>query len=70
MTLVRAKIEVSIPRKRPANTAQREKATASFFQQVLDGLVRNVDFGGMRMRLFFSKPAIFQTGLTTIFAIA
>lgn len=46
MTLVRAKIEVTIPRKGPANASQREKAEARFSAQILDAVLRHIDFGG------------------------
>lgn len=46
MTLVRAKVEVNIPRKRPANASQREKAEARFYAQTLEAVLRHINFAG------------------------
>ena len=44
MTLVRAKVELSVAKKRAADTAAHEKDAERFFQSTLDALARNVDF--------------------------
>jgi hypothetical protein len=49
MTLVRAKVEVNIPRKGPANASQREKAEARFFAQTLEAVLRHINFAGMSL---------------------
>eukprot|EP00730_Choanoeca_flexa_P015290 TRINITY_DN6989_c0_g1_i1.p1 TRINITY_DN6989_c0_g1~~TRINITY_DN6989_c0_g1_i1.p1 ORF type:complete len:409 (+),score=83.49 TRINITY_DN6989_c0_g1_i1:47-1273(+) len=44
MTLVRARIDVAIPRKRPMNASQRDKATIKFFNQIAEAIRQHVDF--------------------------
>ncbi|KAH8404944.1 hypothetical protein KR222_011488, partial [Zaprionus bogoriensis] len=44
MTLVRSKIEVSIPRKRRGNVQQHEKGLAKFYEQVMQSILRHVNF--------------------------
>ncbi|XP_049808311.1 protein pelota [Schistocerca nitens] len=44
MTLVRAKIDQSIPRKRKGNVQQHEKGMARFFESVMQGILRHVNF--------------------------
>lgn len=44
MTLVRAKIDVPIPRKRKGNVAQHDKGLNKFFESVLQALLRHVNF--------------------------
>eukprot|EP00045_Choanoeca_perplexa_P006950 m.60913 g.60913 ORF g.60913 m.60913 type:complete len:393 (+) comp13867_c0_seq2:80-1258(+) len=44
MTLVRARIDVSIPRKRPMNASQRDKATIRFYNQVIDAIKQHINF--------------------------
>lgn len=44
MTLVRSKIEVSIPRKRKGNVQQHEKGLAKFYEQVMQSILRHVNF--------------------------
>lgn len=45
MTVVRAKIDVGIPRKRKGSTSQHEKALTRYYDTVLQALLRHVDFG-------------------------
>lgn len=45
VTLVKAKVEVSIPRKRGAEAAGYDKAIERFFAQCLQAVHRGVDFG-------------------------
>ncbi|XP_075152876.1 pelota mRNA surveillance and ribosome rescue factor [Haematobia irritans] len=44
MTLVRSKIEISIPRKRKGNIQQHEKGLAKFYESVMQGILRHVNF--------------------------
>ncbi len=44
MTIVRAKIDVSIPRKRRGAATQHEKALTRFYDTVLQAVLRHVDF--------------------------
>ncbi len=44
MTIVRAKIDTAIPRKRKGSASQHEKALARFYDTVLQALLRHVDF--------------------------
>ncbi|XP_064620588.1 protein pelota-like [Lineus longissimus] len=44
MTLVRAKIEVGIPRKRKGMCSQHDKGLTRFYDQVIQGIVRHVNF--------------------------
>ncbi|KAL1140073.1 hypothetical protein AAG570_000005 [Ranatra chinensis] len=44
MTLVRAKIDQNIPRKRKGNVKQHEKGLCRFFDSVMQGILRHVNF--------------------------
>nr|WRK57539.1 Pelo protein [Recilia dorsalis] len=44
MTLVRAKIDQVIPRKRKGNVKQHEKGLQKFFENVMQGILRHVNF--------------------------
>ena len=44
MTLVRSKIDVAIPRKRKGNVQQHEKGLAKFYDAVIQGIIRHVNF--------------------------
>ncbi|CAH0555360.1 unnamed protein product [Brassicogethes aeneus] len=44
MTLVRAKIDVTIPRKRKGFVQQHEKGLAKFYENVMQGILRHVNF--------------------------
>uniref|UniRef100_A0A0K8TRP8 Protein pelota homolog n=1 Tax=Tabanus bromius TaxID=304241 RepID=A0A0K8TRP8_TABBR len=44
MTLVRSKIEVCIPRKRKGNVSQHEKGLSKFYDAVMQGIMRHVNF--------------------------
>ncbi|CAG7829582.1 unnamed protein product [Allacma fusca] len=44
MTLVRAKIDQSIPRKRHGNVSNHEKGLQKFYENVMQALLRHVDF--------------------------
>ncbi|XP_069044422.1 protein pelota homolog [Lepisosteus oculatus] len=44
MTLLRAKVEVTIPRKRRGSCAQHDKALERFYDAVMQGILRHVNF--------------------------
>ncbi|XP_055388176.1 protein pelota [Condylostylus longicornis] len=44
MTLIRSKIEVGIPRKRKGNCAQHDKGLHKFYEAVMQGILRHVNF--------------------------
>ena len=53
MTLLRSKIEKSIPRKR-AGASGHDKALATFFDRIVEALLRNVDFAKVKCVLVAS----------------
>ncbi|XP_041977846.1 protein pelota [Aricia agestis] len=44
MTLVRSKIDITIPRKRKGFTQQHEKGLSKFYEAVMQGILRHIDF--------------------------
>ncbi|XP_055777506.1 protein pelota homolog isoform X1 [Salvelinus fontinalis] len=44
MTLLRAKVEVTIPRKRRGSCTQHEKALERFYEAVMQGILRHINF--------------------------
>ncbi|XP_075969786.1 pelota mRNA surveillance and ribosome rescue factor [Anticarsia gemmatalis] len=44
MTLVRSKIDITIPRKRKGFVQQHEKGLAKFYEAVMQGILRHIDF--------------------------
>lgn len=59
MTLVRSKIDMHIPRKRKGHCDQHEKGMEKFFDQVMQALLRHVDFEGLyNLSIFFSISVI------------
>ncbi len=54
MTIVRAKIDLAIPRKRRGGTSQHEKALARFYEAVLQAVLRHVDFAVVKAVLLAS----------------
>ncbi|XP_024242914.1 protein pelota homolog isoform X2 [Oncorhynchus tshawytscha] len=44
MTLLRAKVEVTIPRKRRGSCTQHEKALDRFYEAVMQGILRHINF--------------------------
>lgn len=54
MTLLRAKIETAVPRKRRGNCAQHEKALHKFYDQVVQGILRHVDLDQVKCLLVAS----------------
>lgn len=54
MTLVRSKIDVNIPRKRKGNVTQHEKGLAKFYEAVLQGILRHINFDVVKCCLIAS----------------
>ncbi|KAL1399571.1 hypothetical protein pipiens_008107 [Culex pipiens pipiens] len=54
MTLVRSKIDVSIPRKRKGNVAQHEKGLAKFYDSLIQSIIRHVNFDVVKCVLLAS----------------
>ena len=46
MTLTRAKIELNIPRKRRGDCSQHDKGMTKFYDQVMQAIIRHVNFDG------------------------
>eukprot|EP00124_Ichthyophonus_hoferi_P002359 Ihof_evm4s157 gene=Ihof_evmTU4s157 len=62
MTLVKAKVEVSIPRKRRGLCDQHDKGMERFFEQLLQAVVRHVDFDIVKC-LIFASPGFVKDAL-------
>lgn len=64
MTLVRAKIDVGIPRKRKGNVSQHEKAMTRFYDTIVAALLRHVSFDVVKCVLVaspgFTKDQFFD----------
>ncbi|OWA50088.1 Protein pelota [Hypsibius exemplaris] len=58
MTTVRAKIDVSIPRKRKGNIAQHEKGMNKFFDAVIQAIIRHINFDVVKCVLLASPGFI------------
>ena len=56
MTLVKAKIETNIPRKRKGVGSGHDKGLEKFFERVVQAIVQHINFDGN----FFIKPYFFQ----------
>ncbi|XP_012675966.1 protein pelota homolog [Clupea harengus] len=54
MTLLRAKIEVTIPRKRRGSCTQHEKALERFYEAVMQGILRHISFDVVKCVLIAS----------------
>ncbi|KAJ3608520.1 hypothetical protein NHX12_025567 [Muraenolepis orangiensis] len=54
MTLLRAKVEVTIPRKRKGSCTQHEKALERFYEAVMQAILSHVDFGVVKCVLVAS----------------
>lgn len=54
MTLVRSKIDVCIPRKRKGSVQQHEKGLAKFYDAVMQGILRHVNFDVVKCVLLAS----------------
>jgi stalled ribosome rescue protein Dom34 len=64
MTIVRAKIDVSVPRKRRAAVQQHEKALNRFFDAIVQAILRHVNFDVVKCLLVaspgFTKDQFFE----------
>lgn len=64
MTIVRSKIDIAIPRKRKNNPSQHEKGLAKFYEAVMQGILRHVNFDVVKCILIaspaFVKDAFFE----------
>jgi len=64
MTLVRSKIEVSIPRKRKNNVGQHEKGLNKFYESIVQGILRHINFDVVKCILIgspgFVKDQFFE----------
>ncbi|KAL2078738.1 hypothetical protein ACEWY4_026423 [Coilia grayii] len=64
MTLLRAKIEVTIPRKRKGSCTQHEKALERFYEAVMQGILRHINFDVVKCVLVGS-PGFVKDQFTT-----
>ncbi|KAJ3330892.1 hypothetical protein HDU93_010036 [Gonapodya sp. JEL0774] len=62
MTIVRARIEAAVPRKRKGMQAARDKATEKFFEQVMQGIMKYVDFDIVKV-LVIASPGFVKDQL-------
>eukprot|EP01087_Luapelamoeba_hula_P014034 TRINITY_DN4051_c0_g1_i1.p1 TRINITY_DN4051_c0_g1~~TRINITY_DN4051_c0_g1_i1.p1 ORF type:complete len:460 (-),score=122.06 TRINITY_DN4051_c0_g1_i1:26-1405(-) len=64
MTLVRGKIELTIPRKRKGSSALHDKALDRFFDMIMQGILRHVDFNVVKCIIIaspgFTKDQFFE----------
>lgn len=64
MTLVRSKIDMNIPRKRKGSTNQHEKGLQKFYEAVMQGILRHINFEIVKCVLLaspgFVKDQFFQ----------
>lgn len=56
MTIVRSKIDVAIPKKRKNQTSQHEKGLAKFYDAVMTGILRHVNFDVVKC-ILIASPA-------------
>ncbi|KXS09911.1 protein pelota [Gonapodya prolifera JEL478] len=64
MTIVRARIEVAVPRKRKGMQGVRDKATDKFFEQVVQAILKYVDFEVVKV-LVLASPGFVKDQLST-----
>eukprot|EP01134_Creolimax_fragrantissima_P003055 CFRG3055T1 len=64
MTVVKAKIDVSIPRKRRGGTEQHDKGLEKFYEQILQGILKNFDFKLLKCILIASPGFLNEVLLT------
>ncbi|KAJ3054927.1 hypothetical protein HK097_000343 [Rhizophlyctis rosea] len=64
MTIVRQRIETTIPRKRKGSTSSRDKSMDKFYDQVLQAILRHVNFEVVKVLILaspgFVKDALYQ----------
>ena len=61
MTIVKAKIEVALPKKR-AGSSQHDKAKVRFYDQIMEAIIKHVDFNVIKV-LVIASPAFFKEEL-------
>ena len=62
MTVVRARIETPIPRKRKGSVTNYEKGLTKFYEQVYQAILRHVDFGIVKV-LIIASPGFVKVFL-------
>jgi protein pelota len=70
MTLVRSKIDVAIPRKRKGNIQQHEKGLNKFYDAVIQGILRHVNFEVVKCCLIASPGFVKDQFFEYMFAQA
>uniref|UniRef100_A0A8C4SLB9 Protein pelota homolog n=1 Tax=Erpetoichthys calabaricus TaxID=27687 RepID=A0A8C4SLB9_ERPCA len=70
MTLLRAKVEVTIPRKRRGNCSQHDKALERFFEAVMQGILRHISFDIVKCVLVASPGFVKDQFCTYLFGQA
>jgi protein pelota len=61
MTLVRQKIETSIPKKRRGTTTDHDKGVKRFFTQVMQAIAKHIDFQIVKV-LIIASPGFVKVG--------
>ncbi|XP_063077321.1 protein pelota homolog [Engraulis encrasicolus] len=67
MTLLRAKIEVTIPRKRRGSCTQHEKALERFYEAVMQGILRHINFDVVKCVLVASPGFVKDQFITYLY---
>uniref|UniRef100_A0A8C1QQ90 Protein pelota homolog n=2 Tax=Cyprinus carpio TaxID=7962 RepID=A0A8C1QQ90_CYPCA len=67
MTLVRAKVEVTIPRKRKGSCAQHDKALERFYEAVMQGILRHFSFDVVKCVLVASPGFVKDQFISYLF---
>ncbi|XP_036802572.1 protein pelota homolog isoform X2 [Oncorhynchus mykiss] len=67
MTLLRAKVEVTIPRKRRGSCTQHEKALDRFYEAVMQGILRHINFDVVKCILVASPGFVKDQFMSYLF---
>uniref|UniRef100_A0A673HCL8 Protein pelota homolog n=1 Tax=Sinocyclocheilus rhinocerous TaxID=307959 RepID=A0A673HCL8_9TELE len=67
MTLLRAKVEVTIPRKRKGSCAQHDKALERFYEAVMQGILRHFNFDVVKCILVASPGFVKDQFISYLF---
>uniref|UniRef100_A0A3Q0S9X2 Protein pelota homolog n=1 Tax=Amphilophus citrinellus TaxID=61819 RepID=A0A3Q0S9X2_AMPCI len=67
MTLLRAKVEVTIPRKRKGSCSQHEKALERFYEAVMQAILRHINFDVVKCILVGSPGFVKDQFMTYLF---
>ncbi|XP_054454320.1 protein pelota homolog [Anoplopoma fimbria] len=67
MTLLRAKVEVTIPRKRRGSCTQHEKALERFYEAVMQAILRHINFDVVKCILIASPGFVRDQFITYLF---